>query len=518
MPQSKDKASTERNALPEGGQNAKLESSMAAVDLGSNSFHMVVARARGGGDLEVIDRLKEPVRLAEGLFQKGSISPQARDRALKCLRRFGERLRGIPPNQVKAIGTNALRKAERPLRFLEDASSALGHRIDVISGREEARLIYLGASRALGKPNEKRLIFDVGGGSTELMFGMGDSPLFLESANIGCVGFTEKFFSKSILDKRAFEKARMRSLLDLRPLVPVFAANEWDKVYATSGTAQAISKCLAASGLTDGTITRDGMDRLRNRLLSGKRGGANPLPAISKHRALVLPGGLAILDALLEAFGLNEVSPCKSGLRMGILSELSGTGEVADPRDDTVHELCRRYETDPEHSRHVTETALLLFDAVNENWRLEGAASRAYLEWAGKLFEVGLCIAHLNYHKHGAYLVRHADMPGFSKSDQRVIAALIGSHRKRLKDDDFRALPRTERRAAFRLSILLRIACILHRSRKGSTWDELQVEATGRKLVLRFSPGWIQSHSLSVADLQREGKRLSKLGFQLVIA
>ncbi len=494
------------------------EKELAAVDLGSNSFHLVVGRLRSGGDIELIDRIKEPVRLAEGLFQTGELSKAAQKRALDCLRRFRQRLRNLRKDQVRVVGTNALRKVEASSSFLQAAEEALGHRIHIIRGREEARLIYLGMQRLLPGSRERRLVFDIGGGSTELMLGQGETAELLESANCGCVGYTEKYFPKGRLSRAAFEKAKLRTLLELRPLMHPFRSRDWDRVYGCSGTILAVGSCLEGLGLTDGRITATALEDLTRRLGSAERITKPNLPAVSDARRQVLPGGLGILRALFEAFDVDELTPVKEGMRLGMLVDLVGKRSDEDPREQCILDLASRYGVDRTQARRVERTVLCLFDQTEEKWKLRPDSDRRLLRWAAILLELGLAIAHLNYHKHGSYLIAHSDLPGFSRDEQRLLARLIGCHRKRLKESDLEAGRSRSRKDFLHLAVLLRLAFIFHRSREAMDLGTLKVQPGSRSLRLMIDAAWRSENPLISADLDRERKRLSKLGFELEMA
>ena len=487
----------------------------AAIDLGSNSFHMIVERRVGADRFEVLDRIKEPVRLAEGLFRGKELTRDAELRALDCLERFGERVRGIRESSVRAVGTNALRRAKNAEEFLGEAQAALGHPIEIISGREEARLVYLGVCRDMGNHEEERLVFDIGGGSTELVRGRGIRPFVLESANMGCVGFSEKFFRKGKLDGQNFDRAVLRARLELRPLVPRFGGGLPARVLGASGTVRSIGRILEMSGLGAGTITYDGLRALRDRLVDLRRLEYVDLPGLSEQRRPVLPGGLSILLALCEDLGLTEIEIAGGALREGLLYDLASRWQQQDPRSHTIQELLQRFRVDVAQGRRVARTAEHLWELVRHSWKLEEPENRQWLRWAAELHEIGLGVAHPGYHKHGAYIATHSDMPGFSRQEQEVLAVLIGSHRRTLRSDVLERIGPRDRERILRLVILLRIAFLLHRSRKDVElgWVEVEVDPKGLRLV--FEDEWRDAHALTLADLSREARKLGKHDFEL---
>ncbi|PIE22515.1 MAG: exopolyphosphatase [Planctomycetota bacterium] len=490
----------------------------AAIDLGSNSFHMIVERRVGVDRFEVLDRIKEPVRLAEGLSRGKGLSPEAERRALDCLIRFGERVRGFAEHSVRAVGTSALRRAKQADLFLAEAQRVLGHGIEIVSGREEARLVYLGVCRDMGQTEEERLVFDIGGGSTEIVRGLGMKPQVLESANMGCVGFSEKFFPGGQLSAAHFDAAVLRARLELRPLVPRFGKSRPSRVLGASGTVRSIGQILEVSGLGAGSITFEGLTALRKRLIDVGQLENLQLPGLSKQRRPVLPGGLAILLALCEDLGFEEVEIAGGALREGLLYDLAKRWQQQDPRAHSIRELLQRFRVDVAQGQRVARTAERLWEVVRSHWGLDDPEERQWLHWAAELHEIGLGIAHPGYHKHGAYIISHSDMPGFSRQEQEVLAVLIGSHRRTLRSEILEGIANRDRPRVLRLIILLRLAFLLHRSREQIDVDRIGIEVTAKGLRLSFDAEWRAARALTIADLSREARKLRKQDFELVLA
>ncbi len=488
---------------------------IAAVDLGSNSFHLIVARLRDGR-LEVIDRLREHVRLAQGLLPDNRLSDEARARALDCLARFGQRLRELPPGAVRAVGTNTLRKARSP-GFLEAAREALGHPVEIISGVEEARLIYLGVARSLeAADHERRLVMDIGGGSTELIVGSGDRPLELDSLYMGCVSMSQRFFPEGRVDKPAMRRAILAAQLEVEPIRRRYRRAGWERAVGASGTIKAVRQILLAEGWSDQGITPAGLKKLRKALVAAGDMARVSLKSLSEERRPVLPGGVAILSAVFDLLEIERMQLSSGALREGILFDLVGRLHHADIRGHSVERMIERFGCDAAQAQRVARVALRLFDQLAEEWRLDAGVWRPVLEWAARLHEIGLVVAHGQYHKHGAYLVQHSDMAGFSLTEQRVLAALVRSHRRKFPLSVFEDLPKVVREPAQSLAVLLRLAALIQRGRSSRTPEILRARSAGPQvLVLRFGKGFLEHHPLTRADLEAEQRYLQAIGWRL---
>lgn len=488
---------------------------IAAVDLGSNSFHMIVARLRDGR-LEVIDRLREHVRLAQGLLPDNRLSDEARARALDCLARFGQRLRELPPGAVRAVGTNTLRKARSP-GFLEAAREALGHPVEIISGVEEARLIYLGVARSLeAADRERRLVMDIGGGSTELIIGTGDRPQELESLYMGCVSMSQRFFPDGRVDKPAMRRAILAAQLEVEPIRRRFLRVGWERAVGASGTIKAVRQILLAEGWSDQGITPGGLKKLRKALIAAGDMAKVSLKSLSDERRPVLPGGVAILSAVFDLLEIERMQVSSGALREGILFDLVGRLHHADIREHSVERMIERFRCDTAQAQRVARVALRLFDQLAPDWKLNAGVWRPVLEWAARLHEIGLVVAHGQYHKHGAYLVQHSDMAGFSLTEQRVLAALVRSHRRKFPRSVFEGLPKGVREVAESLAVLLRLAALIQRGRSSRTPEILHARADGpQALALRFGKGFLEHHPLTRADLEAEQRYLEAIGWRL---
>ncbi len=487
---------------------------LAAVDLGSNSFHMVVARF-DGRTIEVVDRLRETVRLAEGLDAKGQLGGAARDRALACLERFGERLRGLEPQAVRAVGTNTLRKAKNSRAFLRRAQRALGHRIEILPGAEEARLIYLGVAHDIADDDGRRLVIDIGGGSTEIVIGERFETLLAESLHMGCVSYTKRFFSDGKLTLRAFERAELAAAGEVLGVAKGFLKLGHVDLVGASGTSNAISSILAANGWTRGTITLAGLDRLVEALIEAARSDRLELPGLSADRRVVIAGGTAILRSIFRELSLSEMRCSSQALREGLMQDLLGRIRHEDVRETSMRRMQERYGVDAVHSERVAKTALALHAAAGVRDTAAFERSANFLSWAAGLFEIGLAVRHSGYHKHGAYLLQHSDLPGFSSDDQDLLALLVRSHRRKLDRALFKELSPLEPRGALRLATLLRLAVLLNRGRGTPKVPRIQVRYERSELELTFPKAWLDEHPLTRADLELERSLLTAVGVRL---
>ena len=488
--------------------------SLAAVDLGSNSFHMVIARVDHGG-VQIVDRIREPVRLAAGLRDDGSLDEESQDRALRCLTIFGQRLREFGAEQVRAVGTNTLRKARNSRKLLSKASEALGHQIEIIPGREEARLIYLGVSHGIAGAPARRIVVDIGGGSTELIVGDSFEPVSVHSMYMGCVGFTKQFFPDGKLSRKRMNKAKLAAGLELQPVEKTLRTVGWERAYGASGTIRSVAAIFNEAGWAHGTITGEGLGRLEQAMLDAGRLDKLELPALDADRRPVLAGGVAILSTVFEQLGIDEMWVSPTALREGLLYDMLGRIHDEDPRDRTIAMLSKRYSIDQGHADRVQATALGLLGQVAQDWHLRSVDSAHALAWAAQLHEIGLAVNYTGHHKHGAYLIASSDLPGFSRDEQGLVATLVRGHRRKLDDSFFEDLPLELRMTGMRLCALLRLAVLLNRNRDPDVVSLPHLSANGNKVKLTFTEGWLDAHPLARADLEREQRLIKQSGLKL---
>ncbi|GAB3390554.1 exopolyphosphatase [Lysobacter fragariae] len=489
---------------------------LAAIDLGSNSFHMVVAQYLLG-QLRIVDRLRETVRMAEGLDARGGLDPAVRQRAVDCLARFGQRVRDIPPQRIRAIATNTVRRLAQPQGFLLPAEAALGHAIEVVAGREEARLIYLGVAHAQpSKPGELRLVIDIGGGSTECIIGSGFEAIERESLQLGCIASTRRFFPSGKLSKKKWKEALTEVTAEFQQFTGTYRALGWHEVIGSSGTNKAIGDICAAMKLTKGAVTAEALPQVRDRLLQADRIEDIELPGLSSERRPIIAGGILVLEAAFAALGLQRMAVSKAAMREGVLYDMLGRGGEHDPRDASVDALMVRYAIDKKQATRVETSLLRMFDQVAKPWSLDGD-DRLMLARAARLHELGLVIAHSQYHVHSAYVIENSDIAGFSQQQQRFLAALVRTHRRGIPKSAFDALPDRLLTSARRGAALLRLAVLLHRSHENGEIPRLDLKADGSTLTLGVSKKWLDARPLVKADLLGEPEDLAGLGIQLQV-
>ena len=488
-------------------------STLAAVDLGSNSFHCQVARVVGD-QIYPLDSLREPVRLGAGLTRDKRLDEAAQERALACLKRFGERLRDFEPHAVRAIGTNTLRVAKNAGAFLKKAEAALGFPIEVVAGREEARLIYLGVSHSLPASRDKRLVVDIGGGSTELIIGAGHKPQQLESLFMGCVSYSLRFFPEGKISKSAMKQAELAARNELQPIIAGFARGNWQQAVGSSGTVRALADIMQLNGFDEGDITPAGIDRLRSHLIKTGDMDKVGLAGLRPDRVPVFPGGLAIMDAVLSELDIESLVAASGAMRQGVLYDLHGRFHHKDMRDLTVSQFMQRYRVDALQARRVGALAFTLYRKLTaESGEPDEAASRD-IAWAAKLHEIGISVAYSGYHKHSAYIVGHADMPGFSRDEQTKVSLLVRAHRRSLSKA---AKEIDEHNVDWNRVFALRLAALFHRSRADVALPSLQAKHQGKKFRLTLDPGWLARNPLTVTALRDEIREWDKIGVEFRI-
>jgi exopolyphosphatase/guanosine-5'-triphosphate,3'-diphosphate pyrophosphatase len=488
---------------------------LAAVDLGSNSFHMVVARY-SHGQLVIIDRLREMVRLAAGVEESGRIDKEVAARAIACLQRFGQRLRDMHASSVRVVGTNALRMAHRKQAFLERAREALGHPIEIIAGMEEARLIYSGVAHTMPNAPGRRLVVDIGGGSTELIIGEELTPLELESLQMGCVSLSERFFRDGKISAKRFERARLAARLELEPVQAAFRTRGWDTCAGSSGTVRAIGEVIRALEPTAATITPAGLARaIEYCVEAGHTRELTLEPITEEDRRPVFPGGLAILAEVFSVLDIKDMKIAEGAMREGLLYDMLGRYRREDARERTVRAMQQRYHVDVAQAERVEATVCDFLEQTRESWKLEEPLAHLAPKWAARLHEIGLDVSHSGYHRHGAYLLENTDMPGFPREEQRLLARLVGAHRRKLALDGVEELVPPWDRSAVYLILLLRLAVLLHRGRSATALPPIELSVTPRSIEMRFPARWLRDHPLTSADLQQEVDYLRAGGYRL---
>ena len=494
--------------------NTQSARQYAGIDLGSNSFHMVLASANPTGRLRMIDRHKEYVRLAAGLDEHNDLSTEAINAGLECLERFADRLVEVPRSQIRCVGTNTLRRARNADEFLARGEAILGRRIEVVSGREEARLVYQGVLLDEPQPGS-RLVIDIGGGSTEVIMGTEEGPHELDSMHFGCVSTTARFFPDGQVSNAAMRAAILNAKRQLQHLYPDFR-RRFDLALGSSGTINCIGRIVTDLFQTRGVITRSALHRLERLVLDAKVVGGFSHPEVSPNRSLVLAGGIAVLQGVMSALKLESIRPVATALREGLLVELIGRERHGDRREETVANLERQFDLDRAQATRVERTALSLFDQA-PSWADHGRQdARDLIRWAARLHEVGMFMGFSGYQKHSAYLVANCDLPGFSLDKQRAIAALVLCHRGQISS---RRLDRFKLSGVFypRLMALLRVAVRLNRRRSDRPLPQVTLRAHADQIELIFPSGWLAEHPLAELDMESEQRRCAEAGLKLLV-
>ena len=494
---------------------AKNLSLIAAIDLGSNSFHMVVAKAHVN-EIRILERQGEKVQLAAGIDEERMLSEEAMQRGLDCLKRFAQLINGLPLGAVRIVGTNALREARNRNEFIVRAEEILGHPVEVISGREEARLIYLGVSHTLADTPGKRLVADIGGGSTEFIIGQRFEPLLRESLQMGCVSYTQRYFRDGKITPARYAQAYTAARLEIMAIENALHRLSWDEAIGSSGTIRAIGLALKAGGQGSGEVNADGLAWLKRKLFKLGEVDKIDFEGIKPDRRTIFPAGLAILEAIFDALALQRMDHCDGALREGVLYDLLGRHHHEDVRERTLSSLMERYHVDVEQAERVERKALHAFDQVATDWELDDGVWRELLGWAAKVHEIGLDIAHYHYHKHGAYLIEHSDLAGFSREDQQMLALLVRGHRRNIPKDRFADFG-DEGTQLIRLCVLLRFAILFHHIRGTQEMPSVKLHAKAKSLDVVFPDGWLENNQLTKADFDQEAEWLTRVGFTLSV-
>ncbi|RFC34067.1 MAG: Ppx/GppA phosphatase [Candidatus Nitrotoga sp. SPKER] len=480
---------------------------IAAVDLGSNSFRLQIARVVEE-QIYPLDVLKETVRLAAGLTQDNFLDDASQLRALACLKRFGERLRGLPSHAVRVVGTNTFRLAKNASAFLEKAEEALGFSIEIIAGREEARLIYLGVSHGMPPSQNHRLVIDIGGGSTECVIGEGLEPFRMESLYMGCVSYSKRFFGDGKITKAAMQQAELAARMELQTIRFEFAGGNWQEAIGSSGTARALADLLKQNNWSNEGITAEGLAKLRSMLLKAGECKRLDTLGLKPDRMPVLPGGFAIMSAVFTELNIQHMSVASTALKEGVLYDLLGRLHHQDMRDVTVSQFMRRYHIDPLQAKRVEDLSLLLFKQVAQGSDVDVETVQQQLQWVARLHEIGVSIAHNGCHKHAAYILENADMPGFSKMEQFQLGLQARAQRGSLSK-----IPKLAGIIKDWTAILaLRLAVLFCRSRTDVVLPKMQLKRSGNEYRIKLDKKWIEQNPLTENALQTEIKEWKAVG------
>lgn len=493
------------------------EELLAAIDIGSNSFHLAIARV-DHGEVKKVVSMSEKVQLAAGLDEQRNLSEVAQQRGLACLTRFVGRLGAVHPSRLRIVATNALRQAKNGHEFIEKAAEILPKPIEIIAGHEEARLIYLGVSHTLMNGG-RRLVIDIGGGSTEFIIGESFETSLIESLQLGCISFTKKFFPTGDISAKAFDKAVVSASKELSPIANEFKNAGWDSVVGSSGTIKACRQIMIQMGLADEqeNITRHGLNKLKDKLLKFKHVSEIDFAGLKEDRRAVLPAGLAILYAIFENLEIDKLVYSDGALREGVMYDLLGRFRHEDVRDRSIQALMGRYHVDVKQAERVVQVTQTLFNFVKHEVNFTND-DMDLLRWVAYVHEIGLVISHSNYHQHSAYLLRYSDIAGFSQIDQTNLSTLALYQTGKLKNDAKENVLKAGGERLLYLVMLLRLAVLINRTRsiKELPAIELQVK-NDKKWQLQILSVNTAESPLLLAGLQDEQRQLSNWGIQLDI-
>lgn len=496
------------DTLPDG-------SLLAAIDLGSNSFHLIIAKIEHG-EMRPVEALAEKVQLGAGLEDE-RLSQEAIDRGLECLSRFAELLKSVEPERVRAVGTNALRVARNRHEFTIPARRILGTRVDVIYGREEARLVYLGVAHTLADDVASRLVIDIGGGSTELIIGQRFEPQRLESLQMGCVSYARSCFPGGSISRDNYRQACDQARTLLAPIRHQYHARHWQDCVGSSGTLRAIDALLTQHGWCDNGIDRAGLRQLETALLAFNQMDDIELDGLPVQRRNVILPGVAIISALFDVLGIEHMRTSSGALREGVIYDLMGRLTHEDVRERTINALLQRYSVDADTVRIVERRARVFFTATRQFWQLD-TPDWELLRWAAHTHEIGMAIAHKHFNRHSAYVLRNADLPGFSQEEQEQLAVLALGQRGKLTDDMYNDIPAAEIPRVQRLVSIFRLAICFKHVEKLERLPDFTLEAGPDRLSFTLPPGWLDAHPLTARELAHEQEVLAKMGLELVIS
>ena len=487
---------------------------LAAIDLGSNSFHLIIAKVEHH-EMRPVETFSEKVQLGAGL-RNGRLDAVAVGRGLNCLARFKQVLDSVEPYRTRIVGTNALRQARNRREFTRPAEQLLGIPVDVIYGREEARLIYLGVAHTLADDEQSRLVVDIGGGSTEFIVGQRFEPLSRDSLQLGCVSTTNRHFKQGKITRRRYRNACAAARLEVSHIRHRYHERYWEDCVGSSGTLHAIEGILQHFGWTDSGITREGLSHLEKTLLGFDHIDDIDIEGLSETRRNVILAGVAITAGIFDELDISIMRTSRGALREGVIYDLLGRLSHEDVRERTIHALMQRYSADSAVAEIVEKRARILYLTTRKAWQLD-RKDWDVLRWACRTHEIGMAISHKHYNRHGAYVLRNADLPGFSQGEQETLALLVLCHRRKIISANLGSRSGADRQHLLHLVCLLRLANLFKYVEELEYLPEFRVEAEENAIHLQFPEGWLRKHPLSRQELRQEKTLLNKVGLKLVI-
>ncbi len=476
---------------------------------------MVITKETEDGSITIVDKVREMIRLGAGLDESGLLSTKTQDKALACLKRFQQRLKSIPSHRIRAVGTNTFRVAKNSREFLLLAEQALGHPISIVSGHEEARLVYLGAAFDLSVSDKKRLVIDIGGGSTELTIGKAFQPLIMDSLYMGCVSLTRKIFDDGGITKSRILQAQHVVRRELETVIERYRLAGWDEVVGTSGTIKSIDSVARTLGIERDWISKEGLECIAEWTL--EQGRSDALDAVSEQRRPVFIGGFIILSTIFRDLSIERMDISQGALREGVAYELIGRLQNRDSRFSGVNTLVTQFQTDEKQSERVRVLSQKFFHQIRDQWELNQDIEWKLLYWAAQLHEVGMAVSYSHHHQHSAYIVENSDIDGFSRQIQRVLSMILRNSRQKISTGHNAWHDKELLQRVIKLTILLRLAIAIYRGRTDVDIKNLRVSATGTTIFLVVDQIWWNEHPLTIFDLKAEESYLIATGFQLVV-
>ncbi|WP_340680208.1 exopolyphosphatase [Paraglaciecola sp.] len=488
---------------------------VAALDIGSNSFHLVVARIVAGS-VQILHRVKQKVRLADGLSAEGELSAEAQQRGLDTLATIAESLQDFAPESVRVVATHTLRKASNAKLFLQEAKKVFPFPIEIISGAEEARLIYQGVAHTNHQLGQ-RLVVDIGGGSTEFIIGEGFETKILRSLQMGCVSYTNRFFKQGELKAKAFSKAITAAQQELEMIDKKFNQIGWKSCIGTSGTIKSIIELASQLDSTnrENCVSLSDLTTLMNLCCAAGNSKDLKLEGLNDDRRPVFAAGLAILIAVFKSLSISEMEFSAAALREGVLYEMGDQLAQTDIRQRSADSLATRYDVDIDHAKRVLKTTMDLYQHVRKSWDINHPELKSLLGWAALLHEVGLQINTRGVQRHSGYILQNIDLPGFGQEQQNLLATLIRFHRKKIRSSEIVEFTLLQQHQVYRLLALLRLGILLNIKRQDDILPEITIDVDDKNITLGFPCDWLAQKPVFSADLEREQDYLKEISLKL---
>jgi exopolyphosphatase/guanosine-5'-triphosphate,3'-diphosphate pyrophosphatase len=490
-------------------------SRVAALDMGSNSFHLVVARIVAGS-VQIVHRVKQKVRLADGLGNDGVLSDESMQKGLDTLSVIAESLQGFEPEYVRVVATHTLRRATNAKVFLNAAKKVFPFPIDVISGAEEARLIYQGVAHT-NHQHGQRLVVDIGGGSTEFIIGEDFNTKILRSLQMGCVSYTNRFFRLGELKPKAFDRAITSARQELEMIDKQYKQLGWKTCIGTSGTIKVIIELAAQLDSTnrENQVSMSDLYTLKDLCCAAGNSRDLKLQGLTEDRQPVFAAGLAILIGIFKSLKINQMEFSPAALREGVLYEMEDHLKHLDIRERSAESLATRYDVDVQQAKRVLNTTMELYQQVKKDWNIASIELKNLLAWSALLHEVGLQINTRGIQRHSGYILQNIELPGFGQEQQNLLATLARFHRKKIKVAEIPEYTMLAQEQVYKLISLLRLGVLLNIKRQDDILPNINLKAQGSKLDIQLPQGWLEQKPVFSADIERECVFIQELGLNL---